>query len=63
MGEEGSLEVPAVTLGEALENARSRLEWLEESDPRVFVDGVEASRLEGLQTPVGEEDTVLLTEY
>lgn len=55
---EGSVEVEARTLGEALE----RLDVTDE-ELRVFVDGVDARRLEGPQTPVGDEDIVLVTRW
>ncbi len=63
LDEPGTVEVDAVTLGEALEKIQERVPWLEQADPRVFIDGVDAERLEGAKTPVGDEDTILLTTY
>lgn len=58
--QDGDLELPARTLGEALSQV-DRLEGYD--DLRVFVDGVEADQLEGNDTPVGDEDTVLVTRW
>ena len=55
---EGSTEVSALTLGEALEGLD-----LDLGEVRVFVDGVDAARLEGPATPVGDEDTLLVTRW
>lgn len=56
----GEREVRARTLGEALDELRELEPWLEEADLRFFVGGVDAERLEGAATPVGDEDTVLV---
>lgn len=56
---QGSLEVEARTLGEAMAD----LDLATEEELRVFVDGVDARRLEGGDTPVGDEDTVLVTTW
>lgn len=56
---EGDVEVEARTLGEALD----QLDGTDGEDLRVFVDGVDADRLEGSNTPVGDEDRILLTTW
>lgn len=61
--EQGLIEVDAVTLGEALFEVEKDRPWAREEGIRVFVDGVDASRLEGQKTPVGDEDTILLTTF
>lgn len=59
--EEGlEIEVRAVTLGEAVERLGEEQDWLAQTDVRYFVGGVDARRLEGKATPVGDEDTVLV---
>lgn len=58
---DGTLEVPAVTLGEALSAAREQRAELDGLELTAYVGGVDADRLEGPDTPVGDEDTVLLT--
>lgn len=55
-----TIEVGGVTLGEAIERLREEQSWLGETDVRYFVGGVDARRLEGEATPVGDEDTVLV---
>jgi uncharacterized damage-inducible protein DinB len=52
-------DVEARTLGEALDEFGD----LEDDELRVFVDGVDAQRLEGDLTPVGDEDTILVTRW
>lgn len=59
--EPGQREVPGLTLGEVLERLAEQIPWLDDVETRVFVDGVDARRLEGEHTPVGDEDTVLVT--
>lgn len=59
LAREGRSNVEARTLGEALD----QIEDLAERELRVFVDGVDADRLEGEKTPVGDEDTVLVTGW
>lgn len=60
---QGELKLGAVvTLGEAIERLEDEIGWLAEAEVRYFVDGVDAARLEGAKTPVGDEDTVLVTE-
>lgn len=61
LGRDGSVEVEARTLGEALDALTGLERDLEEL--RVFVDGVDAEQLEGPSTPVGDEDTVLVTAW
>lgn len=56
----GETEVEARTLGEVLE-ALDGVAWTDEL--RIFVGGVDARKLEGPDTPVGDEDRVLLTRW
>jgi molybdopterin converting factor small subunit len=56
----GEREVPGVTLGAVLDRLADEEPWLREADVRAYVGGVDADRLEGEDTPVGDEDTVLL---
>lgn len=60
-----AIDLEARTLGEALEQLEERRLKPAEDEPelRIFVDGVDANRLEGTKTPVGDEDTVLLTRW
>ena len=58
-GDREPVEVEARTLGEALD----RTEATVGDEVRVFVGGVDAARLEGAQTPVGDEDRVLVTRW
>lgn len=57
---EGTTTVPAVTLGEAIDQLEQAEPWLTDRSSRWFVNGVDADQLEGPKTPVGEEDTVLV---
>lgn len=61
--EQGLREVDAVTLGEALTKVEEDHPWARDGETRVFVGGVDASRLEGDRTPVGAEDTIVLTTF
>ncbi len=63
LSEPREIEVPGVTLGEVLSRVRAEHGEGLGSKVRVFVDGMDASRLEGEDTPVGDEDTVLLTTF
>lgn len=57
-GEEHTVD--ARTLGEAMEALGEKIGWLSETDVDAYVGGRAAGRLEGEDTPVGDEDTVLL---
>lgn len=60
LDQDGEVEVQARTLGEALDQLDG---FARNGELRVFVDGVDADRLEGHRTPVGDEDTILLTRW
>lgn len=59
LDEKGTVEVPARTLSEALD----QLDGVELDQVRAFVGGVDAARLEAEHTPVGDEDEILLTDW
>lgn len=61
--EQGLIEVDALTLGQALVKVGKERPWVRDEGVRVFVDGVDADRLEGPDTPVGGEDTLVLTTF
>lgn len=58
--DQGELDLPALTLGRLIERLAEEVAWVQRQTLVFYVNGQSASSLEGHETPVDEEDTVLV---